>query len=37
VILRRVEHHAGADDVAVEPAFADQYPTFFGFFKNPRD
>ena len=34
VVLRRVEHQAGADDVAVEAAFADQDALAFGFFED---
>ena len=36
VVLRGIEHHAGADNVAVQTAFADQHATLFGFFENPQ-
>ena len=32
-IRRRIEHQAGADDVAVEAAFADEDALAFGFFE----
>src|ERR1700694_3321447 len=34
MILCRVEHQAGANDVAVEPALADQHAATFCLFKN---
>gem|GEM_PF-6039004 len=37
VILGRVQHHAGADDVAVQAAFANQHAALFGFLKDLQD